>query len=133
MAELLERYEMFLKGIKFDLENELKHVCPVDKGRLKNSIKVQISANELRILMVDYGMAVEFGTKAHIIKPKNKKALSWTDKSGKKRVAKVVHHPGTKPQPFIRNTFYHKLKPIVLINAERYIPELLDQIEVSIA
>jgi HK97 gp10 family phage protein len=114
--------ELFKKGIANDLRNALVKSCPVDTGRLKISIKVNIKGNKLIITMVDYALYVEFGTQPHIIRPKNKKALHW--KNGKKDVfAKEVHHPGTKAQPFIRNTFYHKIPDIVAVNAARYLPE----------
>lgn len=56
---------------------------------------------------------LEFGTKPHVIRPRNKRALSWTEGkrlSGRNRIgaaagqrffASIVHHPGTKAQPFL--------------------------------
>lgn len=56
---------------------------------------------------------LEFGTKPHVIRPRNKKTLSWTEgkrlsgrarsgkAAGQRFYAKVVHHPGTKAQPFL--------------------------------
>jgi hypothetical protein len=54
---------------------------------------------------------LEFGTRPHVIRPRRASALSWTANkrlSGRSRTAggrrffaKVVHHPGTKPQPFL--------------------------------
>lgn len=56
-------------------------------------------------------------TPPHIIRPKNGKALHW--KSGGKDVfAKVVNHPGTRPNPFIRTTFKQQLIRIVADNAD---------------
>ena len=66
-----------------------------------------------------YAPFVEFGTAPHIIRPKNKKVLSWvsgggggyaTSRSGRRyykstsgmrSFAMEVHHPGTKPKPFM--------------------------------
>jgi len=63
-------------------------------------------------------------TPPHIIKPKNKKALKFevgrierlSGKGGKKNIvfAKEVRHPGTRPNPFIRNTLLNKLKGIII-------------------
>jgi len=63
-------------------------------------------------------------TPPHIIKPKNKKALKFevgrierlSGKGGKKKIvfAKEVRHPGTRPNPFIRNTIINKLKLIII-------------------
>jgi len=63
-------------------------------------------------------------TAPHIIRPKNKKALSWTSGKGgggKRYFAKVVHHPGTRPQPFIRTVFDTKLKDIIVNNLKRHL------------
>ena len=55
---------------------------------------------------------LEFGTGPHIIKPKNAKALRWASGGGSTlagrprsgaavQFAKIVHHPGTRPYPFM--------------------------------
>lgn len=54
---------------------------------------------------------LEGGTRAHVIRPRNAKVLSWTANKrlsgrartagGRRFFARVVHHPGTKPQPFL--------------------------------
>ena len=45
---------------------------------------------------------VEFGTRAHIIRPKSKKALYW---KGAKRPVKQVSHPGSKAKPYLIPAF----------------------------
>lgn len=47
---------------------------------------------------VEYGRFVEFGTEAHIIEPRVKKALYW---EGAEHPVKRVHHPGTSPRPWL--------------------------------
>ena len=43
------------------------------------------------------------GTKSHIIRPRRAMMLSWIDKkSGVRRFALSVRHPGTKPEPHVR-------------------------------
>ena len=138
-----EKLNLITEGIANDLRNALVDVVPVDTGRLKTSIKVITDGNVFHISMVDYALHVEFGTKAHIIRPKNKKSLAFAKTGGKlvhhkdntvstkfefggKSVltdavfAKVVHHPGTQPQPFIRNTLSTKMKGIIIQNIKRY-------------
>lgn len=56
---------------------------------------------------------LEVGTRPHIIRPKSKRVLRFPAQGtattlggrvragGKYAFAKVVHHPGTKPQPFL--------------------------------
>lgn len=63
-----------------------------------------------------YAAAVEFGSKPHIIEPKNASVLAWPGSAKNRRLsgrarsgtkssdmvfAKKVHHPGTKPQPYL--------------------------------
>lgn len=61
-----------------------------------------------------YAAAVEYGTKAHEIRPKNAQALAFPASSSGRRLsgrrrtnsgrlifAKVVHHPGTRKQPYL--------------------------------
>ena len=51
---------------------------------------------------VEYAIIVEKGSKAHIIRPKNKKALYW---EGAKRPVKMVNHPGSRAKPFLIPAF----------------------------
>jgi phage gpG-like protein len=61
---------------------------------------------------VPYAAPMEFGSKPHIIKPRNGKVLAWGGerrlsgrlRSGSKptNFAAFVHHPGNKPYPFLR-------------------------------
>jgi len=112
MNEIKEAIERAIPRIANRIQTELILVCPVDKGFLRNSIKVTADGNTLIISMLDYGLYVEFGTPPHIIKPKDKESLKF--KAGGKQIfAKVVHHPGTRPQPFIRNTIRNKMGQIV--------------------
>lgn len=102
----------FLASVGNSVRNELVRSAPVDTGDLKNSISYNVNGSILSFNMAEHALFVEFGTKPHIIVPKEKKALKW--KSGGSDVfAKKVYHPGTRPQPFIRNTFYHKLPRII--------------------
>lgn len=90
-----------------------KIYAPKRSGNLKRSIhpgsltptsaRVEASAN--------YAGYMEFGTRPHDIRPLVKKALAWGGArrlSGQLRTgamatnfAKLVHHPGTAPRPFM--------------------------------
>ena len=118
-----EQINNFKWAVANDLRTTLVSNCPVDTGRLKNSIKVEIVGSDIIIDMVDYALYVEFGTPPHIIRPKNKKALHWkTGKPGSPGredvFAKEVRHPGTRPNPFIRNTFKKDFITIIKNNAD---------------
>jgi hypothetical protein len=80
--------------------------CPVKTGLLRSMLghlihKTGLSA-EIGVYGVEYAADVEFGTKAHEIKPRNKKALYW---KGARHPVKSVQHPGTKPQPYLFPAF----------------------------
>lgn len=100
--------------IALELGNELKLEAPVDTGRLRNSIKVFIEGNKLKIFMVDYAKFIEFGTLPHVITPNSKKALAFNG-----IVVRKVNHPGTRPNNFIRRTLRRKLPGIITKNIER--------------
>lgn len=60
---------------------------------------------------VGYAGWVEFGTRAHTIRPRRRKVLAWggarrlsgTLRSGARATnfATIVHHPGTRPKPYL--------------------------------
>jgi len=127
--------EQFVDFVKFSLESELIKVTPVDKGGLKESVEVVFEKGELRIKMVEYGLYVEYGTQPHVIRPKNKKVLRWNKQKGSTTrkstdiFAKKVTHPGTQPNPFIRNTMYHKLPGIVRKGAKKHLEGMSVEVE----
>lgn len=124
MNEIKERLELALPRIANRIQTELILVCPVDTGRLRSSIKVKPTSKGIVIWMADYGKFVEFGTPPHTIEPHNKKALAFEvgrieRLSGRKKgktmvIVKKVRHPGTRPNPFIRNTIQTKLRNIIM-------------------
>ena len=88
-------------------------------GHLRRSISVDMGNLEATIHTsnVKYAVMVEKGTKAHIIKPKNKKALYW---KGASHPVKQVNHPGSKAKPYLIPAFekeipyfVEKLKDVV--------------------
>lgn len=125
----------FKEYIKFALENALIDACPVDKGSLKGSVNVELDGDNLTVSMLEYGLYLDQGTglygplrKKYEIKPKTKKALSF-DMNGSDVVVKKVMHPGIKPYPWIRNTFFHKFPQIVQEAAD----ETLEGADVEVA
>lgn len=87
--------------------NRAKILAPVDTGRLRAAIgpprysrtwtfrpQVTIDVN------VDYAGFVNDGTRPHVIRPKNAQVLRFVV-GGQVVFARVVHHPGTRAQPFM--------------------------------
>ena len=120
ISEFEKLIKKSLFRIAVHLQNALKVASPVDKGRLRASIKVKPAddSNGLFIKMVDYGRDVEFGTNPHVIEPKSKQALAFKV-DGKQVITKRVMHPGTRPNPFIRTTLRTKLPGIVTRELKR--------------
>lgn len=78
--------------------------APVRSGRLLGSIRKQVSGNEAVIgPTVPYAVYVEYGTVPHFIRPVFAKVLAF-EVGGKMVFTPIVHHPGTKPNPFVRET-----------------------------
>lgn len=117
----LGAFDGFTKEVNDDLQGLIrrstervagnaKRNAPSSFGKLRQSItsKVQGLTGEVAVNASHAG-AVEFGSKPHEIRPKRKKALAFKpgagfkfwDESGRV-VVKVVKHPGTKAQPFLR-------------------------------
>lgn len=51
-----------------------------------------------------YARHVEYGTRAHEIRPYRRKALRWEDASRMEHFARKVMHPGTTGRAFVRRT-----------------------------
>lgn len=88
---------------------EMEARVPVKTGRLRGSLGIKVETDRVIIgpneNIAPYGGYVEFGTKAHVIKPKTKGGVLVFTMNGRKVFAKSVHHPGTQPQPYVRPAF----------------------------
>ncbi len=92
---------------------------PWRTGNLLQSFRFRTGAGQSRWYpTARYAPFVEFGTRPHEIRPVNARALAWGGSSGRyvtaasgrqyykagsggKTFAMVVHHPGTKPRPYM--------------------------------
>jgi Bacteriophage HK97-gp10, putative tail-component len=99
---------------------------PRKTGNLWRSISSQVEGSfSVRLTAhANYAADVEHGTKPHIIKPRNGGVLAWPASAAGRRLsgsarsgmfkgkvsaaklggwayARVVHHPGTKPHPYL--------------------------------
>jgi len=74
--------------------------APVRTGKLRNSIFLRFRGPRSFLIGegVDYGIYVRRGTRAHIIRPREKKALWWP---GLPHPVAIVHHPGTRPNDYM--------------------------------
>lgn len=77
-----------------------RDTVPIRSGYLVQSWGFEVGSLWARWFpKAEYAPFVEFGTPPHIIKPVNAKVLANT-KTGQ-IFGKIVHHPGTKPNPFM--------------------------------
>lgn len=108
--EMAEELQGLVTRTTYRVSGAAQRNAPSVFGRLRGSIVPQVS--KLRGIVtvnVDYAGAVEFGTRAHEIRPRKKKALSFVpgggfafwNKAGAV-VVKRVMHPGTQAQPYLR-------------------------------
>lgn len=99
-SQLYKFDEMLRFNLGSNIELEARDNAPVKSGNYRNNInydgKYTITAN------AKYSAAIEYGTQPHIIEPKTAKALHFK-KNGREVFAKIVRHPGTKPNPVMRN------------------------------
>lgn len=92
----------FMRDLALEAVSEQKQLAPVKTGNLRRSIRVgRVSAREAETIAgADYAAYVEFGTRAHEIRPRTKSVLRF--KVGSRTVyARRVQHPGTKAQPYM--------------------------------
>lgn len=91
------------------IATEARHRVPVRTGNLGRSIREDpiTFAGPFRVdtgvtAHADYAAAVELGTRPHVIRARNADALHF-QMGGRDIFAREVHHPGTRPRPFLRN------------------------------
>lgn len=87
-------------------------------GELERAIDVRQVSDFTAEVYIDsnvanYGPFVHNGTKAHIIRPKVKKALRWVPQGGNAFIfARRVRHPGTRSDPFLYKALEAKQEAI---------------------
>lgn len=78
---------------------------------LQDSIRLEDGPAELDFYIGsynDHALIVETGSRPHEIRPRDPAGtLAWRGADGHMHFAKVVHHPGTQPQPYLRPALYY--------------------------
>ena len=106
-------------NIQKNAKSNLTKNKSVDTGHLRRGISTDIKGlgATIHTSNIKYAPGVEYGTKAHIIRPKNKRFLYW---EGAKYPVKKVSHPGSKAKPFLipafdkeKDQFLEKLKEVI--------------------
>lgn len=103
-----KKIQKILKNSAMTIEKNAKSNLTSNKsvktGHLRRGIATDIGNMEATIHTsnIKYAPMVEKGTKSHVIKAKNKKALYW---KGAKHPVKQVNHPGSKAKPYLIPAF----------------------------
>ena len=121
--ETEEDVKKVVKNSAFNIEKNAKSNLTKNKsvatGHLRRGISTDIKRLEATIHTsnIKYAPMVEYGTKAHIIRPKNKRFLYW---KGAKHPVKQVGHPGSRAKPYLipafekeKDQFLEKLKEVI--------------------
>ena len=112
-----------LKNAGFNIEARAKRNISnngsVKTGHLRRGITTDVGNMEVTVHTsnIKYARGVEEGTRPHIIRAKNKKALYW---KGAKHPAKSVRHPGSKAKPFLIPAF-EKEKEVIMKDLEKIV------------
>jgi hypothetical protein len=95
--------------------------APVRTGYLASTVYKQVSDSEGIIgVAASYGKAVVEGTAPHEIRPTNGNLLGFRI-AGKMIFTPIVHHPGTKPNPFLQNAIEEAQSKVDVTFAELWL------------
>ena len=121
--EIEEGVKKVVKNSAFNIEASAKSNLTKNKsvatGHLRRGVSTDIKGLEATIHTsnIKYAPMVEYGTRPHIIRAKNKKALYW---KGAKHPVKSVRHPGGRAKPYLipafekeKDQFLEKLKEVI--------------------
>lgn len=105
--------EIVAEATEYAYEETMRGIEPHSKtGTMERNLthRVSKSTPEGRVYFdnagmmrngVNYAIFVHFGTRAHDIRPKKRRALRW-ESGSVFHFAKAVHHPGYKGDPFMQ-------------------------------
>ena len=134
----IDKFVIDLKGISEDIRSDIQKVLKksgfnieakaklnianngsVKTGHLRRGITTDVGNMEVTVHTsnIKYARGVEEGTRPHVIKAKNKKALYW---KGAKHPVKSVRHPGSRAKPFLIPAF-EKEKEVLIKDLEKVI------------
>lgn len=90
-------------------------------GNLRRSIQIDVRSATYGSVFTDqaYAAGVEMGTRPHIIVPVNKKALA--DKENGVIYGKLVHHPGSRPYPYMQPAMEQSADQILQQYADMFV------------
>lgn len=96
-------YDVLAERTAKAIRDEAANLSPVRTGKLMaswNYVKISDGRYVVGSRMF-YAPYLEFGTRPHVIRPKQARALRF-EVDGEVVYARYVHHPGIKPMGFVR-------------------------------
>ena len=109
---------------------EMEALVPVDTGKLRGSLQIRVETDRVTIgpneNIAPYGGYVEFGTKPHVIRPRNPGGVLVFKMNGMTVYAKKVNHPATQAQPYVRPAFEAWVDSLGTMAAEANVKVLKD-------
>jgi HK97 gp10 family phage protein len=104
-------------GFASEIQADMQQRAHVVTGKMRANITIKDEPSGITVgvddAVVPYAKYEAYGTKPHIIRAKNKKALMFKV-GGKTVIVKSVHHPGQPAHDFVTpaiEDFIHKLGP----------------------
>ena len=95
--------------------------APVKTGYLASTVYKQVSGSEGIVgVAASYARVVVEGSAPHEIRPANGEVLVFMV-AGKKMFTPIVHHPGTKPNPFMQNALEEAQSKVDVTFAELWL------------
>ena len=134
----IDKFVIDLKGTSEDIRSDVQKVLKksgfniearakrnitnngsVKTGHLRRGVTTDVGNMEVTVHTsnIKYARGVEEGTRPHIIRAKNKKALYW---KGAKHPVKSVRHPGSRAKPFLIPAF-EKEKEVIMKDLEKIV------------
>jgi HK97 gp10 family phage protein len=95
--------------------------APVKSGYLASTVYKDVGFGEAYVgAAASYAAAVEFGTAPHEIRPINGRVLAFKV-AGKMVFTPLVHHPGTKANPFMQRAVDETLSKVDVVFADLWL------------
>ena len=125
-ADFEKKLRVALNGIALEVQESLKDKLTrehgKDTGLLQSSIIGEVKGHTIEISMAEHGKYIEFGTPPHM--PPVEELKEWARrKLGDEKlawaVAYAIKRRGTRPYPFIRNTFNNEVTNIIKTNLKQ--------------
>lgn len=89
------------------IERDAKRYAPARTGELRDSIEHHLEGHTLVVeAHASYAAYVEMGTRPHIITAHGQYSLRNAETG--EYFGREVHHPGTRPEAFLRPALYQK-------------------------